>query len=93
MNERYDAGLPPYFRILVCEAPYTELTAIADLLTSRNFPSIALPRSGNGKGRLFVKFEVERGEEFTEIIAGIQRLRAAQKREPLTLRFDPYSIT
>ncbi len=92
MRERFDASLPPYFRILICEAPFAELTAIADLLTARGFLSFSLPKSAKGVGRLLVKYEVGRGEEFAELISGLQRVRVAQKKEPFALRFDPYSI-
>ena len=92
MHERHDAKLPPYYKLMICEGPYSDLSKISELLEARSFISFPLPETKDGKGRLLVKYEVAKGEEIAEFFASLQRVRAAQKREILTLRFDPYSI-
>ena len=92
MHERHDAKLPPYFKLMICEGPYADLSKISELLEARSFISFPLPQTKEGKGRLLVKYEVAKGEEISEFFASLQRVRAAQKREVLALRFDPYSI-
>jgi len=92
MHERHDAKLPPYYKLMICEGPYSDLAKISELLEARGFISFPLPQTKDGKGRLLVKYEVAKGEEIADLFASLQRVRAAQKREILTLRFDPYSI-
>jgi hypothetical protein len=92
MHERHDAKLPPYFKLMICEGPFSDLAKISELLEVRGFISFPLPQTKDGKGRLLVKYEVAKGEEISEFFASLQRVRAAQKREVLALRFDPYSI-
>ena len=92
MHERHDAKLPPYIKLMICEGPYSDLSKISELLEARSFISFPLPETKDGKGRILVKYEVAKGEEIADFFASLQRVRAAQKREILTLRFDPYSI-
>jgi len=92
MHERHDAKLPPYFKLMICEGPFSDLAKISELLEVRGFISFPLPQTKDGKGRLLVKYEVAKGEEISEFFASLQRVRAAQKREVFALRFDPYSI-
>jgi hypothetical protein len=92
MHERHDAKLPPYFKLMICEGPYSDLSMISKLLEARDFISFPLPETKDGKARILVKYEVAKGEEIAEFFASLQRVRAAQKREVLALRFDPYSI-
>jgi hypothetical protein len=92
MHERHDAKLPPYIKLMICEGPYSDLSKISELLEARSFISFPLPKTKDGKGRILVKYEVAKGEEIADFFASLQRVRAAQKREILTLRFDPYSI-
>ena len=92
MHERHDAKLPPYFKLMICEGPFSDLAKISELLEARGFISFPLPQTKDGKGRLLVKYEVAKGEEISEFFASLQRVRAAQKREVFALRFDPYSI-
>ncbi len=99
MTERFEAKLPPYFRLLVVEGIFSELDALRSLLEDRGFTSFLLaPRvdqhrkTGDTTSRLLVKFPVDRGDEFAELISATQRIRTTRKKSPFAIKFDPYSI-
>ena len=94
MNERYVAQLPPYYRIVIMEGLFSDLDAVRVLSEDRGFVPYLLaskdPKTPNS--RLLIKFPVERGEETSEMIGAIQRIRVARRKSPFTVKYDPYSI-
>jgi len=91
-NERFLAQLPPFYRTIICEGNFADLAGLSALLQARAFISYPMVNSAKGIDRLLVKVETARGEEFSELLAGVQRIRAAQKSPLFALRFDPFSI-
>ncbi len=91
-NERFLVQLPPFYRVIICEGSFTDLAGLSALLQARNFIAYAMVKTAKGIDRVLVKVELARGEEFSELLAGVQRVRAAQKNPPFALRFDPFSI-
>lgn len=94
MNERYVAQLPPYYRIVIIEGLFSDLDPVRVLSEDRGFMPylLASKDSKTTNSRMLIKFPVDRGEECSEMIGAIQRIRVARKKSPFTVKYDPYSI-
>jgi primosomal protein N' (replication factor Y) len=101
LADRLEAQLPPYFRSATIELPEVQsssvVTALKSALSNRRLPSstrILGPASiGKGVSRILLTSSLEDGPLLVELLHEFMRKRSIAKKDSLTVRVDPYSLS
>lgn len=93
LEQRAEAHLPPFFRIATILGNPLELTGIVDSLVEKTHFEVLGPIPiDQSESKLIIRVPVENGQELSDFILDLRRLRSIKAQTPLTIRIDPYAI-
>ncbi len=93
LSQRQEVRFPPFYRMATIQGPQGEISRLFQLLHEEERFEILGPIPTEGEtSKLILRAEVTQGQNLSDFLLDLRRLRSIKALAPLSVRIDPYAI-
>ena len=93
LSQRLQVRFPPFYRMATIQGPQGEISKLFQVLKEEERFEVLGPVSAEGESsKLILRAEVAHGQNLSDFLLDLRRLRSIKALAPFSVRIDPYAI-